>query len=172
MLRFISGFVAAFVVLALGAAIAVHFGLLPARADEKPSSLERTLARTALNARIDREMPNPPYPFSSSDASVLAGAKAYMVHCAACHGSGVGAETAMAKGQYVHPPQLGKNGVDDDPEGETYWKIEHGIRFTGMPSYKDTLTEAEIWSIADFLKVPADKLPAAAAAVFNKPASE
>ena len=74
-----------------------------------------------------------------------------MQHCAMCHGSGVGDESILAKGRYIHPPQFAKNGVDDDPEGVTYWKIEHGIRWSGMP---------------------ADKLPAPSAAIWNKPAAE
>jgi mono/diheme cytochrome c family protein len=57
--------------------------------------------------------------------------------------------------------------VDDDPTGETYWKIEHGIRFTGMPSFKGTLTEEQIWQIAYVLKHGSKDLPAAAAASWN-----
>jgi len=32
-------------------------------------------------------------------------------------------------------------GVSDDPPGETYWKVANGIRLTGMPAFKDTLTD-------------------------------
>lgn len=42
--------------------------------------------------------------------------------------------------------------MEDDPEGWTYWKIEHGIRWTGMPSWKDTLSDQQIWTLALFLK--------------------
>ena len=31
--------------------------------------------------------------------------------------------------------------MSDDPPGETYWKVANGIRLTGMPSYKELLTE-------------------------------
>ncbi|GAC1403414.1 MAG: hypothetical protein NVSMB64_05150 [Candidatus Velthaea sp.] len=172
MQRFIGGFVTAFIVLAVAGFIAVKFGLVPAAADQKPPKIEAQIAHMSLNARVDRESPQPPYPYQSSDATVLAGAKLYMQHCAMCHGSGVGDETMLAKGQYIHPPQFAKHGVDDDPEGLTYWKVEHGVRWTGMPAYKDSLTEKEIWEVADFLHVPADKLPASAAAEFNKPATE
>jgi mono/diheme cytochrome c family protein len=40
-------------------------------------------------------------------------------------------------------------------------KIKHGIRWTGMPSWKWTLTDQQIWSLALFLK-HMDKLPPAA----------
>ena len=38
-------------------------------------------------------------------------------------------------GLYQKPPQLAKDGVEDDPDGVTYWKIAHGIRLTGMPAF-------------------------------------
>ncbi|MDE2511966.1 MAG: hypothetical protein KGL74_12660 [Elusimicrobia bacterium] len=42
--------------------------------------------------------------------------------------------------------------MTDDEEGETYWKIYHGIRMTGMPSYRGTLSERQMWTITLFLK--------------------
>jgi len=50
--------------------------------------------------------------------------------------------------------------LEDDPEAFSFWKIKHGIRWTGMPSWKQTLTDQQIWSLAFFLK-HMDKLPPA-----------
>jgi mono/diheme cytochrome c family protein len=60
---------------------------------------------------------------------------------------------------YPPPPQLlhGK-GVTDDPVGETYWKVANGIRLTGMPAYGKSLSENEMWEIAQVL-ANADHLP-------------
>jgi len=53
-------------------------------------------------------------------------------------------------------------GVSDDPPGETYWKVDNGIRLTGMPSYKATLSETQMWQVS-LLLANADKpLPPAA----------
>jgi mono/diheme cytochrome c family protein len=53
-------------------------------------------------------------------------------------------------------------GVTDDPPGETYWKVANGIRLTGMPAFKDALTETEMWQVS-LLLANADKpLPPAA----------
>jgi mono/diheme cytochrome c family protein len=168
-LRFLGGFVAAFVLLAVAVAVSVWFGLVPAGADVKASPLEQWMARRSLNATIQREMPQPPYPDDpASDVTLVAGAKLYLANCAMCHGSG--AQNAdIAKGMYIRAPQFAKHGVDDDPQGETYWKIEHGIRFSAMPSYSDLLTQQQIWQIAAFLKRPADQLPPAAKAIWNRP---
>jgi thiosulfate dehydrogenase len=162
MRRFFAGFLAALILLAVAGYVAVRFGLVPASADVPPGKLERQMAHMSLNATIAREAPAPPYPYPSSEASIVAGSKLYIQHCSMCHGTAVDGPTILAKGQYVMPPQFVKHGVDDDPEGKIYWNIEHGIRFTGMPSYKTQLTEEQIWQLAYFLKNVPDHLPAAA----------
>ena len=72
-----------------------------------------------------------------------------------------------------HSPRQCATLRDDDPAGETYWKIEHGIRFTGMPSYAGTLGEEQIWHIAYFLKNGTEtgtvKMPAAAEKAWMSP---
>jgi mono/diheme cytochrome c family protein len=93
----------------------------------------------------------------------------YADHCAICHGTEKGSVSAspVAKGLYPRPPQLATDGVEDDPEGVSFWKIKHGIRLTGMPSWNDSLTDQQIWTIALFLK-HMDKLPPTAQAAWQK----
>ena len=42
---------------------------------------------------------------------------------------------------------MATDGVEDDPDGVSFWKIKHGIRWTGMPSWKDTLSDQQIFAI-------------------------
>jgi thiosulfate dehydrogenase len=134
--------------------------LIPANADARPPALERWAASRSLHAAIDRGMPKQPNPIAASDANYLAGIKLYGENCSACHGVPNDGPSTIALGLYQHAPQLAKDGVEDDPEGETYWKIKHGIRLTGMPSYTKTLSDDQIWTLALFLK-HMDTLPAA-----------
>ena len=55
--------------------------------------------------------------------------------------------------------ELASDGVEDDPAGVTYWKVYHGIRLTGMPSFAATLDETQIWQVTAFLQ-HMDHLPA------------
>ena len=170
MVRFFTGVLATLIVIVAAAFVAVWFGFVPARADTPPMPMEKWAANTALDATIAREAPTPPYPFGPvTDATVESGAKLYMANCSVCHGSGSGEPSHVSRGLYVKAPQFNKHSVDDDPEGETYWKIEHGIRFTGMPSYGGLLGEKQIWQITYFLKRGMDKLPPAAAAIWSRP---
>lgn len=170
MRAFLGGILAVIVVMAVAGFVAVWFGLVPAAADVGYFPGEKWAANTSLNAEIDREQPQEPYPFGPvTDATIATGAKLYMTNCSVCHGSAGSDESNIAKGFYIKAPQFTKNGVDDDPAGETYWKIEHGIRFTGMPAFKGTLTEEQIWQVSYFLKHGTDNLPKAADDIWHQP---
>lgn len=142
--------------------LVLRSGLIPANADAKPGALEKWLAGTSLHATLAREAPKGPNPVPLTDDNLIAGIRLYGKHCAICHGTAKGEASAspVAKGEYPAPPQLAADGVEDDPEGVTFWKLDHGIRWTGMPSWKDTLTAQQMWTLALFLK-HMDKLPPA-----------
>jgi thiosulfate dehydrogenase len=69
---------------------------------------------------------------------------------------------------YPNVPQLWKHGVDDDPVGETYWKVSNGIRLTGMPGFKGALTDEQMWQVSQML-ANAPKLPPDAMDVLKAP---
>lgn len=157
------GFILGVVVtlLALGAAgyVGVTTGtLIPANADAKPGNLERWAASRSLHATIDREAPKTAGPVALSDAALAAGVKIYGDNCIVCHGGADGRPASIGFGLYQKAPILAKHGVEDDPEGETYWKVRHGIRLTGMPSFSNTLSDDQLWQVSLFLK-HMDKLP-------------
>ena len=149
-------------VAAAGAYAVVRSGLIPANADAEPGRLELWMAGTSLDATLDREAPKEPNPVPLTDENLLKGVHLFAQNCAVCHGSASGATapSPIAKGLYPKPPQLATDGVEDDPEGVSFWRIKHGIRLTGMPSFGYSLKDQEIWTLALFLK-NMDKLPPA-----------
>ena len=144
----------------IGAYSLVQSGLIPANADAKPGRLETWMARTSLDATLSREAPKDQNPVALTDQDLLEGVHLFAKNCAVCHGSAKGDASAspIAKGLYQKPPQLATDGVEDDPEGVSFWMIKHGIRLTGMPSFGDSLSDRQIWTLALFLK-HMDKLP-------------
>lgn len=145
----------------LGAYALIALGGVPANADAEPPALEKWAARKSLRAAVARESAALVPPIPADDANLTAGVKVYAENCAVCHGAADGAASNVAKGLYQRAPQLARHGVDDDPEGETYWKVRHGIRMTGMPSYRATLSETQLWQVALFLKHMPDLPPGA-----------
>lgn len=136
-------------------------GRVPANADARPSALERWAAMTSLHATLAHEAPRGPDPLPATPDNLEAGIRIYAHDCVGCHGAADGRPSPVAKGLYQPPPQLAKHGVEDDPPGYTFWKVEHGIRWTGMPSFGRTLSRDEIWQVALFLQ-HMDSLPPAA----------
>ena len=170
MLRaFLLGVVLTILAAAGGGYAVLRAGLIPANADANPGWLETWAAETSLDATVAREAPKGPNPVPLTDANLIAGIDLYGQHCAICHGTAKGDASAspIAKGEYPAPPQLATDGVEDDPEGFSFWKIKHGIRWTGMPSWGSTLTDEQIWTLALFLN-HMDKLPSAAEQAWQK----
>ena len=169
MLRgFLAGIALSVVALLLGGYVVLRAGLIPANADSKPSALEMWAADTSLDATLDREAPKAPNPVAMTDANLIDGINLFAKHCSICHGTAQGDASAspVAKGLNPSPPQLAAHGVEDDPEGFSFWKIKHGIRWTGMPAWKDTLSDQQIWTLALFLK-HMDKLSPAAQEIWK-----
>ncbi len=103
-------------------------------------------------------VPHSEAPVPADEKNLLAGAKVYKENCAVCHGVPDAQKTAIADGMFPKPPQLFKGmGVTDDEAWESYWKVAGGIRMTGMPGFKDHLSETQIWQVAVLVK-NADKI--------------
>jgi mono/diheme cytochrome c family protein len=157
-LSFLIGLMVGFVLIPAGAYVYFARGYAPVATADAAMPFEKMLARTALHARLAKEMPKTS-PIEPSETNLLAGSALYNENCAVCHGSPGRPKTAIAAGMFPKPPQLfeGK-GVTDDEPGETYWKVANGIRLTGMPGFGGRLKDDQLWQVS-LLLANADELP-------------
>jgi thiosulfate dehydrogenase len=154
------GFLLCLVTLPLGVFLYLRTGHPPVAVADAPFLLEKAIVRIPLHARIDSEM-SAKVPIEANDTNFASGATIYREQCAVCHGTYDQPSTA---GEHMYPsaPHLWKRhgnnvvGVSDDPPGETYWKIENGIRLTGMPAFNKTLDQTQMWQVT-ILLANADK---------------
>ena len=167
------GFLLGLAVVAGGAAAYLHFGALPVATADKPLPLEKAIVSVPLKARIASQMQ--PAPFGTDEDVFEGGAHVYRVQCAGCHGT-PGHDVAFAKSMYPAAPQLWKKhtkgnvvGVSDDEPGETYWKVANGIRLTGMPAYKNVLTDTQMWQVTLLLKNADQPLPDPVMKILTEP---
>ena len=152
------GFIAALALIAVGAYCYFAFGLAPVATASQPMPFEKFLANRALKAVVARE-DGQTSPVDASEPNLKSGATVFRQNCAVCHGLPGQPETSIARGMFPKPPQLFRGkGVTDDPAGETFWKVQNGIRLTGMPGFKGSLTEVQLWQVSQLL-ANADKLP-------------
>ncbi len=132
-------------------------GHAPVATSASPIPFEKPLARLGLHAYLDK-LPHLQPQVSADEVNLILGAKVYKDQCAGCHGLPDEPKSTVALGMYPAPPQLFHGvGVTDDEAWESYWKVENGIRMSGMPGFKDRLTEKQIWEVAVLVK-NADKI--------------
>jgi mono/diheme cytochrome c family protein len=146
-------------VLLAGAGVYFYFstGRAPVAVTDSPMPFERKFAQMGLNAYLAK-LPHPEPQVPADEANLLAGAHVYKRSCAVCHGLPGEPKTMIAEGMEPGPPQLFHGtGVTDDEAWESYWKVENGIRMTGMPGFKGKLSEAQIWQATVLVK-NADKI--------------
>jgi mono/diheme cytochrome c family protein len=158
-------FTVALIVAALFAG--VQLGVMPAGADAKPLPGEEWAAKKSLHVAIARGDAGYSNSLQPSDANLTAGVHLYAANCAVCHGAADAAPSTLAKGFYIEAPQLAKDGVEDDPENVTFWKLKHGIRFSAMPAFGANLSDDDLWKLTMFLS-KMDKLPPAVDAEWKK----
>jgi mono/diheme cytochrome c family protein len=133
-------------------------GRAPVATSAPPMPFERKLARMGLHSYLEK-LPHPEPQVTADEANLLAGAKIYKENCAVCHGLPGQPKTGIALGMYPAPPQLFHGvGVTDDDAWESYWKVKNGIRMSGMPGFKNLLSEKQIWQVSVLVK-NADKIP-------------
>src|SRR6266581_8548039 len=145
--------------LMVGGGVYYYFssGRAPVATSAAPMPLERRLARVGLHAYLDK-LPHPQPQVPADEANLVAGAKVYKEQCATCHGLPGEAKSAVSQGMFPAPPQLFHGvGVTDDEPWESYWKVENGIRMSGMPGFKGQLSETQIWQVSVLVK-NADKI--------------
>lgn len=151
------GFVIAVVVVLGAGFLCVRFGLMDPRADIPVNSLERRIAMPSLDAAVDRRAPEVQNPVQPTDANLIAGMKVYQTNCASCHGDIHHPHGMLADALYPRAPQFVED-TADMPENQNFYIIQHGIRLSGMPAWKQVLDEQEMWQVTAFLS-HMDKLP-------------
>lgn len=159
-MKFIFGLIIGLLIPAVAAYCYFRFGYAPVATSSAPMPFEKTMAKMALHARIQKEAPKKEAPIPADEANLTQGAAVYLENCAFCHGLPNQKATMAAKGMFPLPPQLFNKDemVTDDPVGVTYWKVSNGIRMTGMPGFGETLTQDQVWRVSVLL-ANADKLP-------------
>lgn len=167
-MKVILGMFLGFALVAIGGYLYFASGQAPVATNSPEMPFERKMARMSLAKYMDK-MPHSAPGVPEDEANFMAGAKIYKEHCAVCHGLPDQPKTMIAQGMFPKPPQLFLGmGVTDDEAWETYWKVSGGIRLTGMPGFKDRLSDTQMWQVSVLLK-DADKISPAVKAELLAP---
>jgi mono/diheme cytochrome c family protein len=124
-------------------------------ADKQPSHGETTLANAAKDVVIPLEAGKKTNPFPETDEVLGQGQRVFLGSCAVCHGpDGHG---GAPLGRNMDPPamDLSSAHVQHWSDAELFWIIQNGVRLTGMPSWKSSISDDDIWKLTRFIhKLP------------------
>ena len=114
------------------AAWLLHDGL---SAKARPTRLEAFVARNARHLAIPRNARLMENPVLDSPEIQREARRHFADHCAICHGNDGSGDTPIGDGLYPKPPNLRLPATQNLSDGELFWIIENGVRFTGMPAF-------------------------------------
>lgn len=124
-------------------------------ADAQPGRVEQVVARNLVRLSIPANAKREHNPFQSNPEAWRSAAAHYEDHCAPCHGADGHAQTPMAAGLYPKVPDLTQPVVQHLSDGELFYVIQNGVRWTGMPAWRLEHSDAESWLLVSFVR----KLP-------------
>jgi mono/diheme cytochrome c family protein len=123
-------------------------------AQEQPGALEEFAARRVRNMAISRQAKSLTNPITSSDDVIAEGRTHFADHCAICHANDGSGDTAIGRGMWPKAPDMRLAQTQSLSDGELFWIIENGVRFTGMPAWSTGTKEGETasWHLVHFVR--------------------
>lgn len=145
--------------LALALAVSVLHDGLSAKAH--PSAVETVLARNARRLAIPASAKKEQNPVLDSPEVQREARLHFADHCATCHANEGSGDTLYGNGLYPKPPDLRLPQTQSLTDGELFWIIENGVRFTGMPAFSTNGSHAgsanhgssqDSWKLVHFIR--------------------
>jgi mono/diheme cytochrome c family protein len=143
------------VTVALAAAAGLGYvSITGLRASDTPSSLEEGMARRLRRFAVPRAEARRINPIAPSEAGLAEGLAHYADHCASCHAVDGSGNTELGRGLFPKAPDMRQSATQSLTDGELFYVIEHGIRFTGMPAWSigTPAGEAASWQLVHAIR--------------------
>ena len=123
-------------------------------AKTEPQAIEIFLARQIRHLAIPIEQRNIPNPVALSPDLLQEGLAHFADHCAGCHANDGSGQTPIGKNVYPKAPDLRLPDTQSMSDGELFWVIHNGIRFTAMPAWGegDPAQDLDSWKLVHFLR--------------------
>jgi mono/diheme cytochrome c family protein len=139
--------VAVIVAAVLLAAFATNLSALP-----EPGRLETWLAARARAVYLRRAAAHVPPPPAVTPQRIEAGAGAYGMACAFCHGADGRHPTAVGQNMYPRAVSLASPAVQALSDRELFAVIHDGLRLTGMPGFGRIESDDDIWNLVFYIR--------------------
>lgn len=123
-------------------------------AKAEPHALEVLMARQVRYLAIPLEHRNKTNPVAVTPEILQDGLTHFADHCATCHANDGSGQTPIGKNVYPKAPDLRERATQNMSDGELFWVIHNGIRFTAMPAWGEGDPEQDMdsWKLVHFIR--------------------
>jgi mono/diheme cytochrome c family protein len=122
-------------------------------ARDTPGTMETRLASAVKRWAIPRSARELSNPMQASPELLVEARRHFADHCASCHGNDGSGETEMGQKLYPRVPDMRLAQTQSLSDGEIYYIIENGVRFTGMPAWGTGGTnDHDTWHLVLFIR--------------------
>ena len=123
-------------------------------AKTEPHAIEVFMARQIRHLAIPIEQRNASNPVAFSPDLLQEGLAHFADHCAVCHANDGSGKTPIGKNVYPKAPDLRLPDTQSMSDGELFWVIHNGIRFTAMPAWGegDPAQDKDSWKLIHFIR--------------------
>jgi mono/diheme cytochrome c family protein len=90
-------------------------------------------------------------PLLETDEVLNQGRQVFLQSCALCHGADGRGETYIGRNMYPPAMDMTSPHVQHWSDAELFWIIQNGVRLTGMPSWRSSISETDTWKLARFI---------------------
>jgi mono/diheme cytochrome c family protein len=115
-------------------------------AKTEPPAIEVFMARQVRHLAIPVEKRQAQNPIPLSPDVVRESLAHFADHCATCHANDGSGQTPIGKNVYPRAPDLRLADTQSMSDGEIFWVIHHGIRFTAMPAWGESDLDKDLGS--------------------------
>ena len=118
----------------------------------KPSGIESEMAKEVKH-KITVGGKDDVNPIAATEENIADGREHFGHHCGICHGLD-GQATGVPFADRMSPPvpSLVSKDVQDYADGQLKWIIANGINPSGMPAWKEILSDEEMWKVVDYVR--------------------
>jgi mono/diheme cytochrome c family protein len=123
-------------------------------AKTEPHPLEVFIARKIRHLAIPIEQRNTQNPIPLSPDVIKESLAHFADHCALCHANDGSGQTPIGKNVNPKAPDLRLPDIQKMSDGEIFWVIHNGIRFTAMPAWgeSDPAEDKDSWKLVHFIR--------------------
>jgi len=123
-------------------------------AKTEPHALEVWMARQIRHLAIPIEKRNTQNPIPLSPDVIKESLAHFADHCALCHANDGSGQTPIGKNVNPKALDLRLPDIQSMSDGEIFWVIRNGIRFTAMPAWGegDPAQDKESWKLVHFIR--------------------